>query len=103
MKTQAQLIVVLVVIFVKLDFISTSCFEHGIDLYRGDSLPSRNFVHSAEECQKMCYDSNFCYYFTWLQNMNVCYLKGMHGWENGIARVRGLAYRALSSVVVLIT
>ena len=81
MKIQVQLILVPAIILENVDFISSSCFEYGIDLHRGDSLPSRNSVHSAKECQKMCNDSNFCYYFTWLQNMNVCYLKGMHGWE----------------------
>ena len=81
MKIQAQLILVPAIILENVDFISSSCFEYGIDLHRGDSLPSRNSVHSAKECQKMCNDSNFCYYFTWLQNMDVCFLKGMHGWE----------------------
>ena len=81
MKIQVQLILVPAIILENTDFISSSCFEYGIDLHRGDSLPSRNSVHSAKECQKMCNDSNFCYYFTWLQNMNACFLKGMHGWE----------------------
>ena len=80
MKIQAQAILTFTITLENVDFIRSICFEHGINLYRGDSLPSRNSVHSAEECQKMCSESNFCYYFTWIKNMNVCFLKGMQGW-----------------------
>ncbi|EPT26742.1 PAN domain-containing protein [Toxoplasma gondii TgCatPRC2] len=55
----------------------TICLEYGVD-YVGYDIEKveTGGVQYAQECQRLCYEKEGCYFFSWVSETRNCYLKG---------------------------